>query len=43
LNNISYVALSFTRKAEDILALREFLYKNNGAHIKIIAKIENQE
>jgi pyruvate kinase len=41
--NISYVALSFTRKAEDILELREFLYKNNGAHIKIIAKIENQE
>lgn len=41
--NVSYVALSFTRKAEDIEELREFLYKNNGAHIKIIAKIENQE
>lgn len=41
--NISYVALSFTRKAADVEELREFLYKNNGAHIKIIAKIENQE
>ena len=41
--NISYVALSFTRKAEDILELKEFLYKNSAAHVKIIAKIENQE
>jgi len=41
--NISYVSLSFVRNAEDILELREFLYKNNAAHVKIIAKIENQE
>jgi pyruvate kinase len=41
--NVSYVALSFTRKASDIEEMREFLYKNNGAHIKIVAKIENQE
>ena len=41
--NIAYVSLSFVRNAEDILELREFLYKNSAAHVKIIAKIENQE
>ena len=41
--NISYVALSFARRADDIQELREFLYRNNWAHIKIIAKIENQQ
>lgn len=42
-NNISYIALSFTRTASDVQELREFLYKNNWAHIKIISKIENQQ
>ncbi|MBQ5945010.1 hypothetical protein IJL65_01005 [bacterium] len=26
--NMSYVALSFTRKQEDVQELKEFLYKN---------------
>lgn len=39
----SYVALSFTRTAEDVRQTREFLNANGGEKIKIIAKIENQE
>lgn len=42
-HNMAYVALSFTRKWEDIQELKEFLYKNWWAHMKVIAKIENQE
>ncbi len=38
-----YIALSFTRKADDVRAARKFLEQNGGSHIKIIAKIENQE
>lgn len=41
--NMSYVALSFTRKQEDVQELKEFLYKNGWSHLKVIAKIENQE
>lgn len=39
----AYIALSFTRKAEDIQELRAFLLANGGEQIQIIAKIENQE
>jgi len=39
----SYLALSFTRTADDVLQARAFLKDNGGEHIKIIAKIENQE
>ena len=42
-HNMTYVALSFARKESDLQELREFLYKNWWAHMKIIAKIENQE
>jgi pyruvate kinase len=42
-HNMSYVALSFARKWEDLQELKEFLYKNGWAHLKVIAKIENQE
>ncbi len=38
-----YIALSFTRKADDIIELRNFLKANGGENIKIVAKIENQE
>ena len=38
-----YVALSFTRKADDVIEMRNFLKANGGEFIKIIAKIENQE
>ncbi len=39
----AYIALSFTRSADDIQQAREFLEKNNWSTMKIIAKIENQE
>lgn len=39
---VDYVAASFVRTAEDVIALREFLTRNGGGHIGIIAKIENQ-
>lgn len=38
-----YVALSFVRKTDDVIELRNFLKANGGGQIKIIAKIENQE
>ena len=41
--HVDYVAASFTRRREDILALREFLAANGGEKIKVIAKIENSE
>jgi pyruvate kinase len=36
------IAASFVRKAEDIDSIRDLLGPR-GAHVKIIAKIENQE
>ena len=38
-----YVALSFVRSAEDMQELRKFLRTHGGEHMRIIAKIENQE
>jgi len=41
-NNVDFIAASFVRKAEDVSKIREVLGEN-GKHIKIIVKIENQE
>ncbi len=38
-----YVAGSFVRNKEDVLAIRKVLDENGGKDIKIICKIENQE
>ena len=38
-----YIAASFVRKPEDVLAIKEVLKQNNGEHIKVISKIENRE
>ena len=40
---VDFVAASFIRKPEDILAIRQVLETNGGKDIKIIAKIENKE
>lgn len=40
---IDFIAASFVRRASDILEIRELLEKNNGTHIQLIPKIENQE
>ncbi len=40
---VDFIALSFVREANDVKQLREFLAACNGEHIKIVAKIEDQE
>ncbi len=42
-NNVDFVAASFVRRKEDVIALRKFLDYNGGHDIRIIAKIENLE
>lgn len=41
--DVDYVAASFTRRKEDVLAIREILESEGKGHIQIIPKIENQE
>lgn len=41
-NNVDWIALSFVRKAEDILELKQFISRNNGLS-GVIAKIEKPE
>lgn len=41
--NVDFVAASFVRRSSDVMEIRGLLEKNNGAHIQIIPKIENQE
>lgn len=38
-----YIAASFVRKPEDVIAIKELLASLNAPHINVIAKIENQE
>ncbi|MBE5805127.1 MAG: pyruvate kinase [Clostridiales bacterium] len=42
-NDFDYIAASFIRCAEDVLAIRKVLNENGGEKIKIISKIESQE
>ncbi|TCO68770.1 pyruvate kinase [Marinisporobacter balticus] len=42
-NNIDFIAASFVRKAEDVLAIRKILEEHDANDIQIISKIENQE
>ena len=42
-NDFDYIAASFVRRAADVEAVRQVLRDCGGEHIKIIAKIENQE
>lgn len=44
-NDVDYIALSFVRTADDILAVKKFIKDNGGANknIKLISKIENQQ
>lgn len=41
--NIDMIAMSFVRKAEDVLEVRQILEDQGASHIQIISKIENQE
>lgn len=38
-----YIAASFVRKPEDVLAIKKVLKENGGEDIKVISKIENRE
>lgn len=42
-NEYDYIAASFTRRAEDVIAVREILDAHGGQRVQIICKIENQE
>ncbi len=39
---VDFVALSFVSKAQDVLDAKYFLQQHGGAHIDVIAKIENR-
>lgn len=41
-NGFDFIAASFVSESRDVEELRELLAQNNGKHINIIAKIENQ-
>lgn len=38
-----YIAASFVRKPQDVIAIKEVLKQNGGEDIKVISKIENRE
>lgn len=40
---IDFVAASFVRKPQDVIAIRKILDNYSGSHVQIIAKIENRE
>lgn len=42
-NKVEIIAASFVSNKNDIVLLKDFLRKNGGENIKIIAKIENAE
>jgi len=42
-NKVDFIAASFVRRKEDVIALRKFIDYHGGHDIKIISKIENLE
>ena len=42
-NDVDFVAASFVRNKDDVIALRKFINYNGGHSIKIVSKIENSE
>jgi pyruvate kinase len=42
-SKVDFIALSFVRRKEDVLAVRKILSEENSENIELIAKIENQE
>ncbi len=41
-NGIDYIALSFVSNQNDVKSVRNFIDRNGGEHVELIAKIENQ-
>jgi len=42
-NDVDFISASFVRNKQDVLEIRDLLSENNGKHINVIAKIENQD
>lgn len=42
-NSVDYIAVSFIRKASDVIEIKEYLKKLGDSKIKVISKIENEE
>lgn len=42
-NDVDFIAASFVRSKDDVIAVRKFLDYNGGHNVKIISKIENYE
>ncbi len=42
-NDVDYIAASFVRNKQDVIAIRNFVNYHGGHKLKIIAKIENSE
>lgn len=42
-HGVDFIAASFVRKADDVLAIREVLEECGGQHVQIISKIESEE
>jgi len=42
-NDVDFIAASFVRRAEDVLAIRQIMNEEKTPKIQIISKIENQE
>lgn len=42
-NHIDVIAMSFVRKAEDVIQVRNILKEQGAEHVRIISKIENEE
>ena len=42
-HDYDFIALSFVRKASDVLTVKKLLSQNGGSDIRIIAKIENRQ
>ncbi|MCZ2257990.1 pyruvate kinase [Sporosarcina sp. G11-34] len=40
---VDFIAASFVRRASDVMEIRTLLEENDGAHLQIIPKIENEE
>ncbi|MBW7460278.1 pyruvate kinase, partial [Paenibacillus sepulcri] len=41
--NVEMIAMSFVRRAEDVLEVKRMLAEQGAGHIQIVSKIENQE
>lgn len=41
--NVEMIAMSFVRRAEDVLEVKRMLAEKGAGHIQVISKIENQE